>query len=564
MSKLDWLGYGTHSPVQYTNLPALSDVADILQHTLAIIRTIQNAECPVNRLPVEVLGNVFHFTPIGYDLGDSFPLQDRPDEYVCNPYNYLALQHVCRYWRRTLDLQPAASSTILLQKRYYRDKGPSAALVDHWLERSNTVPFTVYISVLRHFEVIAKQSGRLKRLHVYLNRDKSNAHILAEFRKLDQPAPLLESLEIDIADDDSSNLPLLFGGDISRLRKVRLAGIMSWQVNQFRGLTHLWLEGFLYEHSEELSVEPFQHLMDTLRDCPDLEEFHLECPHPWIPDWTEANDDRPQIVGDVLNLRKLHQLALRSPITLSQARSLFQYLHIPPGAVVSIVGPDIYLHQHVYQIISEHPEHFDNLDGPLTVTVQADEYCAITIEGPSGRLFISPSSRIQSDSFSAFNHIQTFPFRARVQELVVIGSPDPEETVFTINWRQVLASLPSLAKLHILDSEGMYNSDVLRILMFVPITASAMPNEVSLPCPLLRDFRVSQDVKLEYDDPRSFLYDLLACAAYRHKHGQPLRIVKVEPYRESALETAQDNVPARMCMLGALGSYIESVEFVQG
>jgi len=89
----------------HANTPGISRLSNLLASSLAITRTIQNCDRPVNRLPMEILAKVFGYIP--GDFSDEY-LFSYPDPDWRDEKSHITLQaciaprHVCRYWMHTL------------------------------------------------------------------------------------------------------------------------------------------------------------------------------------------------------------------------------------------------------------------------------------------------------------------------------------------------------------------------------------------------------------------------------------------------------------------------------
>ncbi|TCD69058.1 hypothetical protein EIP91_008956 [Steccherinum ochraceum] len=563
MMELDFTGYGMNrsiyllSRVRYTDLPALSQISDTLYHVLALVRTIQNSERAINRLPVELLGSVFTFVPASYDPGNAFFGRTQPEKHRSNLHDYIRLQHVCRHWRRVLVVHPPVMTTLILQKNLSA-RPPTDLLVDHCLSVSRSLPIVVYASALHGFGSIAKHSHRLKGLHLNIPANLLSSGNIEELRKLDVAAPKLEWLDFEAVDafdvDGPLELPLLFGGETPRLRQLRLSGLSSWHASQFRGLTHLCLAGFVKPTNQPLST--LQLVVDALRQCRDLEELYFSLPDPWVAAWEEPAEG-PIVTGDVLRLSKLRLVKLVD-WHISQVISLLGCIRFPASASIIVAGLQLSQQVGVYHIFAENPHHFENLDGPLELTFDFNT-AGMSFKSPSGSVTITTDVDSRPRAIETYEHISIFPFCASIQELVLFDCPAED---LDISWWPIFTALPSLQALRVLDPHGSFEAWILHALMYSPPTTA---RDAGPPvCPALREFCVSRDTELLYDNPESFLFELMLCAEYRYKHGCPFHVVRVMPNAEDALATAAEDLPAREATLQTLRAYIETVELLQG
>ena len=145
----------------------------------------------------------------------------------------------------------------------------------------------------RLYNSLRNNVHRLQRFHL------SNASYLNQtlLDILDTPFPHLSSLQICVEDfkerkrdidtglilsdvqAEQIELPRLFGGAPSNLRKLSLWGYTSWPYNTFPKLTHLSLH-------EQLTTPTLHQFLDILEALPLLEVLHLERAGPEIPSAT--------------------------------------------------------------------------------------------------------------------------------------------------------------------------------------------------------------------------------------------------------------------------------------
>ncbi|OSX61778.1 hypothetical protein POSPLADRAFT_1145588 [Postia placenta MAD-698-R-SB12] len=122
---------------EWRELSSLECIADELLHTLLDVRVLVNAQCPVNRLPVEILSKIFHQVPplltpdLHYRSLEELLVWESLFEFK-DTNALLPLTHVCRQWRDVALDTPTLWTTI------YGSSHPRA--VDEYHFRSRSAP----------------------------------------------------------------------------------------------------------------------------------------------------------------------------------------------------------------------------------------------------------------------------------------------------------------------------------------------------------------------------------------------------------------------------------------
>ncbi|KAF7376674.1 hypothetical protein MSAN_00084400 [Mycena sanguinolenta] len=88
---------------------------------------------PVQKLPVELLGEIFSWT-----LGEWGPMTDEPSALLLEP---LTISHVCGHWRAVSLSMPMLWATIWID----RPRVSHISMVKLWVERSRTCPLSIYL-----------------------------------------------------------------------------------------------------------------------------------------------------------------------------------------------------------------------------------------------------------------------------------------------------------------------------------------------------------------------------------------------------------------------------------
>ncbi|KAI0686417.1 hypothetical protein BC835DRAFT_1420392 [Cytidiella melzeri] len=292
------------------------------------LSTIRNAFAPVNTLPSEVLANVFGMLACSVNTPRPF----LPDLEVCRePYAWIVVTHVCRYWRETAFSFPALWSTIdsysTLTSLAFLDRSAAADARVYLRDAVSSVGVSPCLDRGRFMQAIAYHSGRIEELHLQ-PAFKYGPMILQSFH---YPAPKLRALTVMLRlhQEVPHELPLLFDGYIPNLEKLTLANFSQWPLHQFgTKLTHLCLMD--QPHRGRMSLDRF---MDFLATCEALEELVLVDAGPTVFDASPGlgNSD-----GKFALLKHLRQLDIGDwPTPQSVARFLGQLI-LPPSTKIFI------------------------------------------------------------------------------------------------------------------------------------------------------------------------------------------------------------------------------------
>ncbi|OBZ79098.1 hypothetical protein A0H81_00283 [Grifola frondosa] len=256
-----------------------TDDLSSLKALIPIINGIINERNSVSKIPSEILCHIFRYVPSAYDYASHIAYKSNPsyiteyppfmwpDNGLRSTRELIPITRVCRRWREIALGSPLLWSSI-------SDPSDSAALT--YLERAGgSVPLTVYLGrISTQFcrNVFDSHILRLRELHVmlwYTPGLRSSSFP----RYFNSPAPELENLTISI-DPNSANrppnveFPILFDGNIPRLKVLNLH-FQTWLPgNHFPNLTHL----FLFVPSIATEYEPTA-ILTLLSKCPMLQDM---------------------------------------------------------------------------------------------------------------------------------------------------------------------------------------------------------------------------------------------------------------------------------------------------
>ncbi|KAI0337482.1 hypothetical protein BDW22DRAFT_1488256 [Trametopsis cervina] len=407
------------------------------------VGALRNAFAPVNILPSEVLAHIFHLLSLQTNTPPSFlpDLTTRRD-----PYAWISVTHVCRYWRATALAFPTLWSSI-------DSSSPLASLA--FLARSAATPARLYLRDAVHnggvrpcldrarfLQAFAHHSTRLVELHVQ-PAFKYGPVLLRCFHA---PAPELRalSLVLNLHKEGAHELPLLFGGHLPAVEKLTLANFSQWSLHQFGSrLTHLCLL------DQPLRGRmPMDRFMDFLRGCELLEELVLIDAGPCTFDNAAGIGDGDKDPVALNRLRTLHI----GDWTMPQAVARFlAHLVIPSTTKIFIWADCLFRRDETLSMLLpsnlEHLRPFHNLralhltyrpamrDYPQLLSVQ-DGVLVFYLH-----LAMATTDEMLQSTFTPFD-------LGHIQELTVGIHSEPELSESA--WRSIFETMPLLHTLNIL------------------------------------------------------------------------------------------------------------------
>jgi hypothetical protein len=222
----------------------------------------QNTEATINRLPIEVLAHIFKFASV---TEDAHPAR-----------RIITLSLVCYHWRQTALGFPALWTTIHLREGAIHD----FQLATLCLERSKDASLSIIMSTPFRGEQISNffspYSSRIESVLIFVPFKCSSYDVP---RLLSStcgfPAPRLKCLRLCTAmwgSYHSPKLPVIFGGDISRVTHLQVESFSPYPGHTFGCLTHLALSS-QSQFDKRPSMTEF---LDFLAANPYLEELLLD------------------------------------------------------------------------------------------------------------------------------------------------------------------------------------------------------------------------------------------------------------------------------------------------
>jgi hypothetical protein len=344
---------------------------------------------PVNRVPPEILALVPDFWSKDYDDRDR---------------DVIALTHVCQAWREVF-----ISRASLWTNLDYEDEDKTRA----YFERSKSLPINLSLGVgslpsssRPLFKTIPHAIGRLRSLSIAVNG--ALEHLLKTTDHLScTAAPLLEELSICSDRDRGPGnnpvlTPVLFNGDLSSLRKLRLKSVrtdLPW-----RNMVNLTSFMLAYMSWGQISVEQ---LLDFFESAPHLRKVNL----------LNTPVSGPQN-GRLVSLPCLEKMEFTGRGLVSP---LLDHLLIP-------VGADLKIEVDLHTFPTKDHRFLDNLRNSSNFTDiylhLGGWYKRMQFSGPNGRVEIISESRGVDETCLALESLDQFD-TSKVERLTIDRGDSP-------------------------------------------------------------------------------------------------------------------------------------------
>ncbi|KAH9842604.1 uncharacterized protein C8Q71DRAFT_733615 [Rhodofomes roseus] len=305
---------------------------------MTILRTLRNSAVHINRVPTELLAEIFwHATP---------PSSDRRTDIV----QLNCVTHVCMHWR-TVALDAArlwGALWIARQSDVDASDDEPPSRIEEYLRRSKSHPLDVTIKARTNLratgvdsciEVLRPHQHRMRELHVITHHYDIMQSVLSSHLA----ATRLEELRLESGDPRLALGTLqpqgLFGGHSPPLHSIHLSSVsvsLNDECHILRNLQHLILLG------QRIPITEMDTLFDILDHCPDLKTLKLHS-HPALPrlpaPQPPAHTDRDVLLPSL----QVVDIEWQQPMV---AGWLLEHLCLPETANVTVYLP--------------HPEYMSN------------------------------------------------------------------------------------------------------------------------------------------------------------------------------------------------------------
>ena len=461
---------------------------DALEHdalkVLSLIRSRKNSFALVNKIPPDVLTLI----PDCWDDSD----RDK---------NLIKLTHVCRGWWEIFTSRPSL---------WTRLDCTNVKIMRIYIERSRSLPLAVHLGYIvgttpweEAFLLITPHLCRLKTLSIFASSTQV-APLLVKY--LSRHLPLLEKLTITVAAfDEFPPLPDgLFDGDLSSLKELRLAGVVTslpWKnmskLTTFR-LCHIPVDKILLTR-----------LLDFFESAPHIRRIYLRQS---IPGSSNAPAER------VVSLPHLEDLEI---IAQPPHSILLNHLSVPAGASVTLEFPFAGNESPIPSYLPKSSDGLLNLSEITAVNLCfGPERRFLQLNGPSGKLrvlgnWLPGQDGLNSGTSSFLRSLSRFNLSGSRRLSVQWYHCDPPAT----------GSIASRTVYKTLRSMGNLQSVILvqcRILLFIfSLNPDKNPSEVVL-CPDLKE------ITLYIEGPDDLHVDeLLKMAKQRAWRGAKLSAINI-------------------------------------
>ena len=305
----------------------------------------------INNLPIELLCLIFRFAKV-----KPYPHLGTVDIHRQN-LSIIRLTGVCQLWRN-LAIQ---DSVLWCNIAFSTSRLSTIRCAATFLRRSRSATLKVQIIDIQNHGTIAHFAAAAD----LMDEIAQQSHRIIEFEAVGLSELIKEALvhradnlnRLTITGHSSEELPLLFSGQIPRLKRLTLSNPTGWKLRLFQDVTKV----SLFCNGTGLRMGS---LIDFLDGARNLQVFSLSR-------YQDCNTHGRRIVQQPVTLPSLREFNL----SFCDTSRILGHLILPPSAHVSIlVGPE-HKGQHIFQCLPSAPRFWDFLSGTksLTLTLNATE-----------------------------------------------------------------------------------------------------------------------------------------------------------------------------------------------
>ncbi|KAI0770102.1 hypothetical protein C8Q74DRAFT_873436 [Fomes fomentarius] len=446
-----------------------------LQQEILSVNALLNADVPINRIPLELLGEIFLCVQSVFAL----------------PGTWFTILTVCRHW-----FIVAATTPRLWCDLYARDK---LDLLKTGLLRSKSCPVSVFVYYPNHVPAVADliipHAHHIGDLTIWVSYREDGPRLASLMHRY--PMPMLKLFFARVAKtifDPSEEVIEFLPERFPRLRTLHLDGIYTPPSSRIFGqLTTLELSGWL----GIIPMLTFDDLSRIIRSCINLEQLSIKDLLVRVD--RPASHIAPHDRVTLANLRTL-QIDTQTEVI----RHILNVIVIPPTACVVINRqihsdtPEIELLQGIRAVLPN-----DRTSLPILSRINfVDVRALVDVHVLVGRVGLPlgpnqfPSDEAITLNMEMLEEAQNVVrvgledfldiFRSSPLEELRISTSD-SATLHDVDWHQLFASFP---KLHTFSIMCQDDSDYLP-LIFMGLDPYSAPHQTSeeerLVCPNLRD-----------------------------------------------------------------------------
>lgn len=414
-------------------------------------------------------------------------------------YSWIAVSHVCKYWRDASLSFPTVWSSIA-------SNSPKFAKL--CLERSKTVPIDVHLRFdPAHdlFTTIQPHASRIRDLTVIIEFPSWKISIRSF---VDLPAPILQSLKLQVSTRSPPYFPLLFRDHTPSLKHLTIEGYsLPPPANHFVNLVRLDLRNDVHR------LVPMSRFLDALESNPGLLHLTVSFAGP-------KSDDIDPTWNRVVRLDSVQLVDLHECF----AKLLLGHLMLSSGTELVIYNSSRLLPQRGGSTVVEDmlPESLTNLRNLQNLDVlgiarrgRYDWEIAGGRKGHGAKTSVSithdADGRTSSTGPPSFFPLLVVEVHELWLKKVTIEYFDFDAAEFVVDLRRTFSALPALQTLVLLQCRADC------------IFQALQPNEDHIPCSSLTALVIYDPFEID-DFGDAELIDL-ACA--RKQYGAPLKRISL-------------------------------------